>query len=134
MRNRCLMRVSGNNARLGAATISILLLWAITDASDVESQEGSYSIPSVSPSSVVIANGGNININFAIRPSDGVWDNYTVMTGTNIRIVCNNCSTDNFEITVNTEERSVNYTLNAETRYIIKWNNDRNLWDVFVSN
>ena len=88
-------------------------------------------LPSVGDSSVVIINRGDRTISFSIRPKDGNWSNQTVESGINTKISCDQCTTESFEILVQTESRSVSYDLPSGQRFTIEWNAGSGLWDVF---
>ena len=83
-------------------------------------------------SNVHIINRANQSLNFALRPQNGVWDNYIVKSGKSITISCNNCSTDYFEFLMKTENHEVNYSLPSGERFVLKWNRNKSLWDIFT--
>jgi hypothetical protein len=87
--------------------------------------------PSLGESSIVIVSQADRPLSFNLRPRDGTWSNYTIASGTNMKISCNQCSTESFEVEVDTEGRKVDYFLPAGLRFSIQWNASKNLWDVF---
>lgn len=94
-------------------------------------QEGSASFPSIDASSIFIANKGNIEVSYSVRPQDGDWSVYKIAPGSNDKISCNDCSASTFEISINTEDRNVTYSLASGDRYYIGWNSEKNVWDVY---
>ena len=112
------------------AVAIIALIVAHSDPSFAQEQ-GVYEAPSVGESTVVIASEANVPIRFSLRPANGTWAEYTVDPGNNITITCNQCSTPYFEIGIRTEDRSVTDHLEPSQRFLIKWNYDRRLWDIY---
>jgi hypothetical protein len=99
----------------------------------VNAQEiGVKRFPLTVKSNVHIINRANQSLKFAIRPQNGVWDNYDIKSGKSITISCNNCSTDYFEFLMKTGDRQVNYSLPSGERFVLEWNQNKNLWDIFT--
>ena len=91
------------------------------------------SLPMLVEPSVFITNRGRLDIAFSIRPSSGVWSTHTVVSGGSSTISCDQCSTESFEISINTEgEKTVSYRLDSGKRYEIQWNSEKELWDIFA--
>jgi hypothetical protein len=95
------------------------------------SQEGVSVLPSIRASAVHLVNKANQSVHYSLRPSGGVWSNYTLDSGESTTISCNGCVTDWFEILIRTGENQVQYDLEATKRFSIGWNDRRRLWDVY---
>jgi hypothetical protein len=114
-----------------AYRIAIFALIVSMLPNHILAQEGQIDLPSVGESSVVIVNQANIAINYSIRPENGDWSNYNISPGNNMKISCNNCTTSLFEIVIKTNDKEVRYDLESGDRFIIRWNSELALWDVY---
>jgi hypothetical protein len=109
-----------------------LVALGLLQAHPALAQMGSADLPSVGESAVVIVNRGNIEVVFSVRPKDGEWGEYRLSPATNMKIVCDNCTTDAFEIYLATQGKGeVNYVLTSSGRYSIEWDSGDARWDVY---
>jgi spore coat protein U-like protein len=93
---------------------------------------GTVSSPLVTASSVEIINGTGQQLQFAIRPANGVWRVYSVASGKNIEINCKSCSTASFDFSMGTGGVTVKHRLLPAMRYILRWDEGRKLFDLYT--
>lgn len=87
--------------------------------------------PSLAPSSVYITSHANRTLSFGLRPNGGKWRTYKIESGQSETFQCVKC--EEFEFSMKTENQPlVNYKLKSEKRYVLEWNREKELWDLFI--
>jgi hypothetical protein len=90
-------------------------------------------LPSRSAGAVMIANEGERDLQFQVRPEGGQWKSFTVRAGQSMDIGCNGCSATSFEFFMQTQDRgAVNYRLNSNSQYALGWDGNRSLWNLYI--
>lgn len=89
----------------------------------------SSSIPSTAVTEVHIVNRANRTLRFDLRPIDGRWGSFEIESGDAETFDCSRC--DKFEFLMRTKDKTVNYILESTRRYVLEWNNEKQLWDLF---
>ncbi len=92
---------------------------------DEEQEAGSSSQPSVSPGEVYIFNSTQRSLVIGLRPADGGWASFTLQPNTGYNY------TRAHVVRINTEGRSVEYSMEEKQRYYLAWNEEKRLWDIF---
>ena len=87
--------------------------------------------PSVQASGLVIANTTNVDLTFILRPADGEWATYRLSPGQLQNYICDQCSTDSFEFVIASVNGEMRYDLPSGKRYILAFNEQKKLWDLF---
>ena len=103
--------------------LAVLLVWpSLVHGNRIE-------LPSVAAYEVSIANSGNRTIIFELRPEGGTWRTYSIRSGRAEDYHCEECG--RFEFSMRTEGRdAVRYYLDVGRRYIIIWNDAKEMWDL----
>lgn len=81
-------------------------------------------------SSVTLINNGDQALQFALRPADGKWVNYSVESGKSAVLACDHCKTPYFEFTMITDTNQISYRLMPSESYLLYWNQDQHRWDL----
>jgi hypothetical protein len=92
---------------------------------------GHLRLAALASSTVEIVNLAIEPIDFQMRPLNGQWEPYTILSGANTIIGCRMCSTEQFDVSIATDgHEPVVKTLNQRKRYKIFWNATLNVWDI----
>ena len=87
--------------------------------------------PSMALPSVYIANHANRTLSFGLRWNGVKWGTYKIESGASKTFNCVKC--EEFEFSMKTEYQSpVNYRLKSGKRYVLEWNREKELWDLFI--
>jgi len=70
-------------------------------------------------------------LTFSVRPERGIWSSYSLNPGQDIEISCIGCVAEFFEFSMRTRERGVGYDLYSASKYVLRWSDSKNLWDIF---
>ena len=91
-------------------------------------------LPSIAPTEVHIVNEANRSINFALRVKGGRWGTFELPSGVADSYECEGkCDESEFEFAMRTGDMKVQYNLESTKRYVIRWNRQRNIWDLYLA-
>ena len=94
--------------------------------------------PSLGPTEIVIANEGRQGLSFVLRLDCGEWEEFYLESGDSelydywTRRSGERCE-NRYEFKMSTEGETVHYTLDVAKRYILRWDHERDIWNLYVS-
>ena len=107
-------------------SVAVLLAWPILLHGDETTL-----LPSLAVTEVHIANKGNREISFNLRPDSGKWKTFKIQSGEDGTYTCDKCQ--KFDFVMRSEGgKEVKYVLEPRNRYLIKWDDAKERWDLFT--
>lgn len=108
---------------IGAAVVLLLSSFAAFGQASVTN------LPSLAATELQLANEGNHDLYFLLRPKGGPWTEYMIRSGESEAYECEDCQ--EMEFFMRTGEKSVHYILRTEDRFVLRWNGNEQLWDLY---
>ena len=92
-------------------------------------------LPSTAADEVYLVNQTQKTLHFSLRIGDEVWTNFEIESGDAETYQCAGECEEDIEFFMRTDdendERYVHYILKYHERYALRWNSEKELWDIF---
>jgi hypothetical protein len=85
---------------------------------------------------ILIVNSGNKTLGFFVKPKGGKkWNKFRLKSTDSVEIACRGCKSkiNKFEFQMKTGKQKVEYALPIQKRYVLHWNAERKLWDLYTA-
>ena len=85
---------------------------------------------------IFIVNTGSKTLDFHVKPKGGKkWNKFRLKSNDSVEIACSGCKgkINKFEFQMKTDKKKVKYSLAIQKRYILRWNANKKLWDLYLA-
>jgi hypothetical protein len=119
--------VSANVFRLAALAFFEVAAPAVAGVSTEIPEQGAHDSYNIS-----IINEATTDVHFELRPKEGAWSDYTLKSNAKGIYSCDNCG-GKFDFHMSTAGVAVDYAISSGAPYVIRVNEKRNIYDLYLA-